>query len=454
MTAAYTKDNLSKIIEDVILDIGLNKVVAFMSSDISGEMEATWEILRDKFPGLLTFACVIHGLNSVLDKILTLPEVGRMIDVIKKLYAKLEKSQELRKLVEDALGKKHTSPFDTEDTGANEDKNNNLSGTYGKYLEKWSLVGKLTSQLISEKGIYQQLLQSQPDYSRKVLDGIPGDSPGGKSDRCLSNHLSSESFWTSLLSINSIIVPCLQWIDALHPNRQCTLSQVPEVFKELKGLLQSHLRNFPVDDTTKQQVSKHFLGVQRKCVNEIHFTASLLNPGQKLRGVLTEDEEAMGMEFLTYFCDSRGYHAGSILSELAEYKGMSGGYSGEKIWKLGEQIDGEKWWEVVKGESALSNIAVSLGRVVPSCSLPQEGIVKGVGEGDEEKREKMAWIQYNLRETNKEKMKKKEVVVVGQKETKVVNKVVVPEVVAPVKVSLPTVVKQELQVTPGKKIYK
>lgn len=43
--SGYTKDNLSKIIEDTILDIGLNKVVAFMS-DLTAEMEGTWEILR------------------------------------------------------------------------------------------------------------------------------------------------------------------------------------------------------------------------------------------------------------------------------------------------------------------------------------------------------------------------------------------------------------------------
>lgn len=107
-------------------------------------------------------------------------------------------------------------------------------------------------------------------------------------------------FFNSLYSLYSITVPCLQWIDSLKPDRDCSLSEVPEVFKELKTLLQTHVRNFPVDDTTKQSVQKHFLQVQRKCVNEIHFTASLLHPSQKLRGVLTEDEEAQGMEFLTY----------------------------------------------------------------------------------------------------------------------------------------------------------
>lgn len=451
----YTKDNLSKLIEDIVLDIGLNKVVAFMS-DLSPEMEGTWEILRDKFPGLLTFGCVIHGLNSILDKILTLPEIGRMIDVIKKLYNKIEKSHELKRLVEDALGKKHKSPYDDlplESGGADEgsagpvsnhskDLNSSSSssslkangnhipnnGGIGskanscssanyyatKLLTKWKLVGKLTSQLISEKAVYQQIM-GNPE-SKRVVDGLSSDSPGGKSDRSLSNHLSSESFWTSLVSIDSIIVPCLEWIEALKPDRDCSLSQVPEVFKELKLLLQSHVRNFPVDDTTKQSVQKHFLGVQRKCVNEIHFTASLLNPNQKLRGVLTDDEEAQGMEFLTYFCDSRGYHAGSILRELADYKSMNGAFDTEKLWQLGQTLAVPSWWKMVQGDSALSNIAISLARVVPSCSIP-EGTTggnkgKALGDGrEQEKREKLAFIQYNLVKPNKAKLPKTRVAI-------------------------------------------
>lgn len=416
-------------------------------SDLTGEMEGTWEILRDKFPGLLTFGCVIHGLNSILDKILTLPEIGKMIELIKKLYNKIEKSHELKALVEEKLGKKHKSPFDPEATeesktasptvnnhcnaisnpksmqNSNHDSNSiGNSSSLNDYqyatrlLTKWKLVGKLTSQLISEKSVYQQLL-ANPD-SKKVLEGLSSDSPNGKSDRSLSNHLGSESFWTSLVSINSIIVPCLQWIDSLKPDRDCSLSEVPEVFKELKSLLQGHLRNFPVDDAQKQSVQKHFLQVQRKCVNEIHFTASLLNPNQKLRGVLTDDEEAQGMEFLTYFCDSRGYHAGSILRELAEYKSMNGVYSTEKIWKLGQTLDVPSWWKMVQGDSALSNIAISLGKVSPSCNMPEASLFKAScgGTFDEEKLEKLVFIQYNLRYPNKAKLPRVDKVVVSKPE--------------------------------------
>lgn len=180
-------------------------------------------LISDKFPGLLTFGCVIYGLNSILDRILTLPEIVKMIDVIKKLYSKIEKSQELKSLVEEAAGKKHVSPYDSTDdeaaTANNARNNNNVSKPNGNIgatrtgnnsgcsspaassnhsspppLTKWKLAGKVMSQLISEKAVYQKLL-SNPD-SKKVLDGLSSDSPNGKSDRDLSNHLSSESYWT------------------------------------------------------------------------------------------------------------------------------------------------------------------------------------------------------------------------------------------------------------------
>ncbi|CAL8069617.1 unnamed protein product [Orchesella dallaii] len=427
----YTKDILSKVIEDTILDIGLTKVVAFMS-DLTPEMEGTWEILRDKFPGLLTFGCVIHGLNSILDKILTLSEVSKMLDVVKKLFTKIEKSPELKSIIEEALKGKYESPFSSEDESISNGPINSSSSSGSSnsvIFSKWKLVGKLMSQLISEKAVYQQLVGNQE--AKKNLDGASSDSPG-KSDRSLSNHLGSESFWTSLQSINSITVPCLQWIDSMKPNRDCSLCEVPEVFKELMTLLKTHLRNFPVDDTTKQSVQRYFLQVQRKCVNEIHFTASLLSPNQKLRGVLTEDEEAQGMEFLTYFCDSRGYHAGSILRELADYKGMSGMFATEKLWKLGQTLDVPSWWKMVQGESALSNIAISLARVVPSCSIAETNLIKAnYGELiDAEKTERLAFIKYNLQMPNKPKLPKKSVVI-PQPE---VPKEVIPPPVVPAKI--------------------
>lgn len=119
--------------------------------------------------------------------------------------------------------------------------------------------------------------------------------------------------------------------------------------------------------------------------------------------------------FLRYFCDSRGYHAGSILRELADYKSMSGVFAAERIWKLGQTLGGPAWWRMVQGESALSNIAISLARVVPSCSIPDQNLVKAKPEAgdslDFEKAEKLAYIQYNLQMPNKDKLPKANVVV-------------------------------------------
>jgi hypothetical protein len=86
-TEAHTGEYISEMLGEVIEEVGVPKVEAVVT-DNAYNIKSAWAKLKNKYPNLLTYGCMAHGLNLLLKdlfkKITTLSRcAAKSKDVIK-----------------------------------------------------------------------------------------------------------------------------------------------------------------------------------------------------------------------------------------------------------------------------------------------------------------------------------------------------------------------------------
>lgn len=71
-TNRHTAVYMSTILSNVIEEVGLEKFIALVK-DNAANMKATWRIIREKYPNIMTYGCVAHGLNLLFLDVSKLP---------------------------------------------------------------------------------------------------------------------------------------------------------------------------------------------------------------------------------------------------------------------------------------------------------------------------------------------------------------------------------------------
>lgn len=78
-TESRTGNFITGIRSTAIEEVGPHKVYALVT-DNAKNMKAAWGILENKYPHLITFGCVAHGLNLLVKDVLSLTGIEEIID--------------------------------------------------------------------------------------------------------------------------------------------------------------------------------------------------------------------------------------------------------------------------------------------------------------------------------------------------------------------------------------
>ena len=79
MTPEHTGQYIfTVLISDVIEKVGPEKVGAVIT-DNAANMQLAWQLLKQKYPNLITYGCQAHGLNLLIRDILKLPTMHKIV---------------------------------------------------------------------------------------------------------------------------------------------------------------------------------------------------------------------------------------------------------------------------------------------------------------------------------------------------------------------------------------
>lgn len=86
-TAEYT----AKILSDCLEEIGAEKVSALVT-DNAANMKAAWQLMKNKYPHIMPYGCVAHGLNLLFTDIAKIEEFREMTVTVQAIIKEIRNS--------------------------------------------------------------------------------------------------------------------------------------------------------------------------------------------------------------------------------------------------------------------------------------------------------------------------------------------------------------------------
>jgi hypothetical protein len=370
-TEAHTGEYISEMLGEVIEEVGVPKVEAVVT-DNAYNMKSAWAKLKNKYPNLLTYGCMAHGLNLLLKdlfkKITTLSRCAAKSKDVIKFFLNKQLPRQILKEVQLKENNKETALVVSVDT-------------------RWgSTVLSLLSLLkktVMDKRIKKQIDQQTKRY---VLD--------------------EGNFWCIIEKVCKMTEPLLKMITLLETDTP-SMSKIFPLLKSIETKFLTEYGDENVLTFLNKADQKKTIGIfnERKSFfyHEVQLAAYLLDPKEKGLN-LNEDENETALNFIVDFAVNHKYKVDKVLQEITEYTSKSGSWGNMNIWNAAEVSEPLTWWRAFFDIKELTKVATRI-LSLPSTSASCERNFKTFANIKTKKRNlltiertnKLVFVKHNLK---------------------------------------------------------
>lgn len=366
----HTSEYLAAEIEKVIKTYNEKKTVVIIG-DNARNLQKSFEILKRKYPWVVTLGCAAHSLNLLCADTMKVPVIKACIDLATEVIKCIKRSQVLTALL----------------NKIRKDKEINGETLKLPCKTRWgSHVAALKSLKVNKAALQILAVHEHNQPTSNVKATILDDG-----------------FWTMVDQCVSLMEPITQAILELEGN-DYNICKVYMVFKDISSKLQFAFTTTSILETTNVECLMTAIEHRTaQVVKPIHYAAHMLNP--KSEGhELTQNQEMEAMEFIY---DLANFLNLDCLVDLAQYKGRDGLWGKEFTWKAADNVDAVLWWKGICGSSPLSKVALRI-LTAPCTSAATErsfsthGFIHSAKRNrlTTERAAKISFLAYNWNLTN------------------------------------------------------
>lgn len=285
---SHTGVYIADILGGAINDIGSDKVKAVVT-DNARNMVTAWKELRKKFPYLITYGCLGHGLNLLLSDVCKIPFIAEFLEEVKEviLYFKShEKPRQVLKQLAAKSGEKMVSLKLTVPTRWQSQRESLRSILRLKYPLKMTIAHEEVERII-------------PETIRNNID----------------DH--ENYFWKNTQKIYNMIAPVSLLIKNIEGDKP-NLSYFPTKLRKLKKfLLQAETLDFlNVDD--EDQFTNTLADRHAFMFHPVQLAAHLLNPKLRTKNLNPQEEQQAIQYIIDYAKISKMDHV-KVSQELGKH---------------------------------------------------------------------------------------------------------------------------------------
>lgn len=371
-TKSHTAQYMAEVIGEVIDTVGSEKVHGLVT-DNAANMKCAWTILKEKYPHLITFGCLGHGLNLLAKDICKLNTVHTTVQSVKQIIHffkdKHTPSQVLKQIQQEREGKETSLLYPVE--------------------TRWGSVTKCLESALKCK---EHLQAASVDPLVRALIPTP-----------VRKHvLDDDVFWTKVSGIVKLLKPVTDAITKLETDSPI-LCEVTSTLKTIESLLEETVHQSPLN--LQEEIDLMTIFKQRKefCFHPVQHSACMLDPKQK-GSMLTEEETSVAVQTISDIAETMtDVDTGEVLGNLAEYRAGHKAWSSKAIWNAANNTSPVTWWKGFYGNSSLAKVAIRL-LSMPATSAACERNFKSFSNIKTKKRNKLTsertaklvTIHYNL----------------------------------------------------------
>ncbi|XP_048341864.1 uncharacterized protein LOC125426986 [Sphaerodactylus townsendi] len=332
-SSRHMSNYIAKVLSGEIQSAGPSKVLALVT-DGGANMKGAWQILKAKYPHLIVFGCVAHGLNLLAEDILslnTMKTIAANCKAIAKVFNNHVASQTLKIFQREKQRKESLFSWP--------------AGT------RWGSIAKCLDSLLHLKDCLQSALTG---------DTLSHVVPVNIRKQILDNDI----FWVQVEGAFNLLLPISAALQKLEGENN--LSSVTGILGKLNASLIDLLPSSPLSKNEAAAVKQMFLVRSEFCSHPVHLAANLLDPRQRAQN-LSEDELFTALDTIMEVAKSvPNLSELTVMTDLAEYRAKEKLWSKDIIWKVAENVSPLTWWKGYCSTRQLSTIAVRILSIPPA----------------------------------------------------------------------------------------
>jgi hypothetical protein len=331
-TAEYISNQMIQVIEK----IGSEKFFALIT-DNGSSMKAAWEIITEKYPNITALGCFAHGMNLVMNDIMSLQTMENIFKKAKRVVKHIKGAHIL------------SSSFKMKQ---NEKLGKNKATTLKLPSKtRWNRVVIMFESLKHGKQSLQEIaIMKDVNMDKEIRQLI----------------LDNDVFWVQLQNSLKILDPIALAITKSESN-DALLSDVPQLWCNVASAISSNLTTSPLNSQEEKNVVEILNRRKIFCCQKIHAAANLLDPRYK-GGCLSDDDICNAFDFITEKSNHLKLDTGKVISNVAEYRSSSGFWSRKSIWESAKYINPTTWWSGLCTAQPLNPLASRLLQVPPTSA--------------------------------------------------------------------------------------
>lgn len=160
-------------------------------------------------------------------------------------------------------------------------------------------------------------------------------------------------FWRDVQSTFHVLQPVARAIFEAE-SHTADLSDVHEILFKFTRQVEEALPNSALTTGERERETEILRERRNFICRPAHAAASLLDP--KFRGrCLNEEEVGHAIDYVTETAERMCLEAGKVLSNLAEYRVLSGAWSTEALEDSAKHIPPSTWWQGLCGSEPLTS---------------------------------------------------------------------------------------------------
>lgn len=322
-----TDDFVYSVLSKAIDEVGSHKVKAVVT-DNAASMHLAWDLLKEKYPHLITYGCITDGLQLLIRDILTLPTIKDVLnksrDIIKHFTCKERPRMWLKQIQVENVGRATVLIKPTK--------------------TRRSYVASLQSLLNNKECI--QMVAATVEFRNQVKPHL------------LHIILEDKSFWQGIKNVLNLLQCPFDTISKIESDAPSSLSYM---FSNMEIIYCGILTNYEfLPRSEKENLLESFNNRRRFMYHVAQLAAHLLNPKIKDIFLLSEEQEKMAKTFIIDYSLSIGLDRNKILKDLGEYCSKRALWDDPNIWDAAGQTDPITWWKGYCSQRELHKVAVIL----------------------------------------------------------------------------------------------
>ncbi|KAM4704757.1 uncharacterized protein WCC33_009581 [Rhinophrynus dorsalis] len=334
----HTDEYIANVLSEEIERAGPSRVQALVT-DNAINMKNAWQILKVKYPHLIMFGCLGHGLTFLANYIVTETTLKVTLEnceeIVKEFNNNHVVNDTLKILQKEEQWKTIALSLSTE--------------------TKWESAIAYLDSLLCLKNCLQHITVHD-----SICEGVPAH---------IHKHiLDNNGFWVQVQGAFNLLMSISVSIKKLEED-PINISAIPEIFRKLNDHLHALLPSLYLSDV--EEVKQVFNQLSELCCHPVQLAANLLDP-RFCGDHLSEDELCTALDTIVEVAKNvPNTDEIIIMTDIAEYRAKEKLWSRDIIWRAAKNMSPLTWWKGFCKTRQLSRIATRILNI-PSTVNPCE----------------------------------------------------------------------------------